>query len=99
DPEPARTSVWAITALVVSIISCILCFVPAPGAIAMVLGGVAVFFIATSGGRRTGMGLAVTAIVLGLLQSVLWVFVMFAMIVPGTNWFHSNFVVPSDRLM
>ena len=70
DPTPSRTSVLAITALVISIMGCIFCFLPGPGAFAAIFGGLAIFFIARSGGRLTGTGIAVTAIVLGLFQTV-----------------------------
>lgn len=70
DPTPSRTSVLAITALVVSVMGCIFCIVPGPGAFAAILGGLAIFFIARSAGRVTGTGIAVTAIVLGLFQTV-----------------------------
>lgn len=70
DPTPSRTSVLAITALVISIVGCIACILPGPGAFAAIFGGLAIFFIARSGGRLTGTGIAVTAIVLGLFQTV-----------------------------
>lgn len=70
DPAPSRTSVLAITALVISIVGCIACVLPGPGAFAAIIGGLAIFFIARSGGRLTGTGIAVTAIVLGLFQTV-----------------------------
>ena len=70
DPTPKRTSVMAIIGLVISIVGCVACIVPGPGAIAAIVGGLGVFFIARSSGRLTGMGLAITAIVLGLFQSV-----------------------------
>lgn len=70
DPTPSRTSVLAITALVISIVGCIACVLPGPGAFAAIFGGLAIFFIARSGGRLTGTGIAVTAIVLGLFQTV-----------------------------
>ena len=73
DPTPSRTSVMAIIGLVVSIVGCIGCIIPGPGAFAAILGGLGVFFIARSSGRLTGMGLAITAIVLGLFQSVAWI--------------------------
>lgn len=71
DPalEPPRTSVLAIVALVLSLI----CFIPGFSALGFLLGVVAIAMIAGSKGRLSGNGLAVTAIVLGLLISVVWI--------------------------
>lgn len=71
DPalEPPRTSVLAIVALVLSLI----CFIPGFGALGVLLGVIAIVMIAGSQGRLSGNGLAVSAIVLGLIISVVWI--------------------------
>jgi hypothetical protein len=77
EPVHRRTSILAIFSLVVSIIGCVAFCIPGPGAVGVILGGLAVLFIARSAGRLTGMGLAITGIVLGLLSSlvVIWLWV------------------------
>lgn len=65
-----RTSVLAILSLVCSLICCI----PGLGAIAAVLGGVALLRISGSNGRRSGVGLAIAGIVIGLIVTMLWGF-------------------------
>lgn len=64
-----RTSIMAIVALVLGL----LCFIPGLGAIAMIVGGAAIFFISTSRGRLGGLGMAVAGVVLGLIATVLWI--------------------------
>jgi hypothetical protein len=66
----ARTSVAAILSLVCSLICCI----PGLGAVAAVLGGVALLRISGSNGRRSGVGLAIAGIVIGLLVTMGWGF-------------------------
>lgn len=70
-PEPVsrRTSMLAVFSLILALI----CFVPGAGALAVILGGAAIFFISTSRGRLGGMGLAITGVVLGLLFSLVWI--------------------------
>lgn len=71
DPvSQPRTSVMAILSLVSSLICCI----PGLGAIAAILGGIALLRISGSNGRRTGVGLAIAGIVIGLIVSLIWVF-------------------------
>ena len=72
EPMDRRTSVLAIVALVMAL----LCFVPGFGAIALIVGGAAIFFISRSNGRLGGLGLAITGCVIGLLTSVLWIAVI-----------------------
>jgi hypothetical protein len=69
DPTyiPQRTSVMAIIALVLSLV----CFVPGFGVLAVILGIAAIIAISSARGRLIGTGLAATAIVLGLLFSVI----------------------------
>lgn len=65
--EPPRTSVLAIVALVLSLI----CFIPGLSTIGSVLGVFAIILIAKSAGRVKGTGIAVAAILVGLLFSML----------------------------
>lgn len=78
EPMPSRTSIMAVMSLVLGIIAAIpgVCCIPGPGAIAVILGGVSALLIGRSMGRLTGMGLAITGIVLGLLTSVFSIFVL-----------------------
>jgi hypothetical protein len=80
DPtmEPPRTSVLAIVALILSLI----CLIPGFGTLGVILGVISLLLISGSQGRVSGTGLAVTAIVLGLLVSVVQVG-----IVVGVNQF------------
>jgi hypothetical protein len=64
----------AIAALVLGI----LCFLPGMGILAMILGGAAVLLISRARGRLTGMGIAVTGCVLGLVGTVFWGLAAFA---------------------
>lgn len=78
EPLPTRTSILAVISLVLGIIAVIpgICCIPGPGAIAVILGGISALLIGRSLGRLSGMGLAITGIVLGLLASVFSVFVL-----------------------
>ncbi len=78
EPLTSRTSIMAVMSLVLGIIAVIpgVCCIPGPGAVAVILGGLAALFIGRSMGRLSGMGLAITGIVLGLLASVFSVFVL-----------------------
>lgn len=62
-PPPARTSILAITSLVLSLI----CFVPTFSVIAVLLGALSLIFILNSNGRLSGRGFAIGGIVLGLV--------------------------------
>jgi hypothetical protein len=66
--EPAKTSGLAITALVMSLIICC----PLTTVLGVVLGGIA-FVTIGSNPMRKGKGLAVAAILIGLVATVLWV--------------------------
>ena len=72
-PVVSRTSILAVTALVLSLI----CFIPGLGIIALVLGGAAVLLISRSRGRLSGLGLAVTGCVIGLVVTVVWLLMAF----------------------
>lgn len=67
--EPERTSVAAVFGLICSLVCCI----PGVSLLGAVLGVVALLGIGRSRGRVGGRGLAIAAIVLGLLFSMLWV--------------------------
>lgn len=64
-----RTSVLAILSLVSSLICCI----PGLSVIGTLLGAVAVLRISSSNGRRTGLGLAIAGIIIGLLISLCYI--------------------------
>lgn len=68
DWGPQRTSILAILALVFALP----CFVPGVGFIASLLAVFALVGIASSKGRVGGTGLAVAALVLGLISTAVW---------------------------
>lgn len=70
--DDRRTSVLAIVALVLAL----LCFIPMLGAVALVLGGAAILLISRSRGRLGGLGLAITACVVGMITTLLWLTVI-----------------------
>ncbi len=98
DPTPSRTSVLAITALVISIVGCLGCFIPGPGAVAAMIGGLSIFFIARSGGRLTGIGIGVTAVVLGLFQSVAWIAAATG-VTQAFGQYNHQFIAPAGQMM
>ena len=73
-PPSSRTSVLAVSSLVLSLICCI----PGLGAIGTLLGVGAMVGISRSQGRVRGMGLAVAGIVLGVLFSLAWIAILIA---------------------
>ncbi|HYF15146.1 MAG TPA: DUF4190 domain-containing protein [Phycisphaerales bacterium] len=87
-----RTSVLAIVALVLSIVGVCLVGVTAP--IGAVLGIVALVLIANSGGRLRGRGIAISAIVVGLLVVAIWA-ALAATIFKGMSMFTNKFVQPA----
>jgi hypothetical protein len=97
--DPGRTSVLAVIALVISICGCVCPIFVVPGALAMVLGGIAVILIATSGARIRGLGLATTAICLGLLQTVVVALFYFGVYRPTVGFIDSAWVGPVDHFM
>lgn len=66
DMGPERTSIMAIMALVLSILGCI----PGVGVVGALLGLLALVAIGSSAGRVGGRGLAIAAIIIGLLLSM-----------------------------
>lgn len=81
------TSRLAIFALILGLLSMFVCCVPyfgaAVGGVALILGGIAVFTIASSQGTRKGSGLAVTGIVFGIIGAVLGMGATFGFKVAG----------------
>ncbi len=82
-----RTSGLAIFALILGLLSMLVCCVPyfgaAVGGLALILGGIAVFTIASSQGARKGSGLAVTGIIFGIIGAVLGIGATFGFKVGG----------------
>jgi hypothetical protein len=73
-PEhPPRTSILAVTSLVLSLACCI----PGLGALGMVVGAAALFAIAGAHGTLRGKSPAIAAIVIGLVTSLFWVVLIF----------------------
>lgn len=68
--EPARTSVLAIVAFVVSLVSIVGCCVPGLPAVGALLGVFALITISKSRGAVKGNGFAIAALVIGILLSV-----------------------------
>ncbi len=66
---PERTSLLAILALVCALV----CFIPGVGLLGVLLAVFALVGIAGSQGRLGGKGIAITALVLGLLVSLVWI--------------------------
>lgn len=94
EPVSSRTSILAVLSLVLALI----CFIPGSGALAVILGGAAVLFISTSGGRLRGMGLAITGIILGLLFTIFWIFLVVG-VNQGLGFFANQFIKPADTTM
>ncbi|MGE3106727.1 MAG: DUF4190 domain-containing protein [Phycisphaerales bacterium] len=74
DPQqppagPAKTSVMAIVALVLSLLVC----VPGLGVIGLILGVIALLMISGSRGLKKGKGIAIAAIIFGLITSTIWI--------------------------
>lgn len=100
EPVAQRTSVLAIFALVVAIISIVplFCVFPGSGALAVILGGAALLLISRERGRLSGTGLAATGIVLGLIVTVIQI-VAVVMVTRGTQWWVQNMVSPSAAVL
>lgn len=93
-PTPQRTSVLAILSLVFSL----LCILPGPGALAIIFGGAAILFISSSKGRLGGLGLAIAGVLIGLLTTVIWLFV-FVGAASVMKDFGGLFVQPTSKMM
>lgn len=76
---PERTSVLAVASLVCSLICCL----PAVPTIGMMLGAGAIVGITKSNGRVGGRGLAIAGVIIGLIVTVLQLFLVFGAVQGG----------------
>jgi hypothetical protein len=83
--EP-KTSVLAIFAFVISLIGLIACCIPGVGPLGLLLGVLALVLISTSGGRKKGGGLAIAAIVIGLVAGAINIALIYGMAAAGREW-------------
>ena len=83
--EP-KTSILAIFAFVISLVGLIACCIPGVGPFGLLLGVVALVLISTSGGRKKGGGLAIAAIVIGLIAGAINIAVIFGMAAAGREY-------------
>lgn len=97
--RPERTSVMAIIALVFAICGCVCPILILPGPIAMAIGGLAILLIAMSGWQKRGIGLAITAICLGLLQCVVVALAFFGVYQPVMGGWRSAVVGPLGQML
>jgi len=74
---PHRTSILAITSLVLGILSIFVCFFQVVGPLAIFVGVFALIAIARSDGTLAGKGLAVSGIITGLLSLILGLVMLF----------------------
>jgi hypothetical protein len=93
--EPRRTSLLAVSSLVVSIIGLIVCCIPGPGLLGLLLGVLALFTISAAQGRVGGRGLAFGGIVIGLLATVLGVGIW----IGTAQAYGSFFAAPTHRFL
>ncbi len=98
QPQP-RTSVLAIVSLVLSVIGCVCFIIPGPGALAMAMGGIAILLIMFSGGRVRGIGLAATAVCLGLLQTVVFFVMLLGVYQPIMGGWRNTVVAPVSDVL
>jgi len=99
EPLPTRTSVLAILALIIAIVSIVplFCAIPGSGALAVIFGGGALLLINRERGRLSGTGLAATGIVLGMIVTV--VQVVAVMMVTWGLQKGNAFIAPVDTSM
>lgn len=83
--EP-KTSILAIFAFVISLIGLIACCIPGVGPLGLLLGVLALVLISTSGGRKKGGGLAIAAIVIGLVAGAINVAIIYGAAAAGREW-------------
>lgn len=83
--EP-KTSILAIFAFIVSLIGLIACCVPGIGPLGLLLGVLALVLISMSGGRKKGGGLAIAAIVIGLIAGAINVSMVIGASIGGQKW-------------
>lgn len=92
-PREERTSVLAILSLIFGIVC-----IPGFGVLGAILGAAALYFIATSGGRLAGRGLAIAGIVISLLFTFVWVVILWGASQAAAG-FSQAAVAPVDNLM
>ncbi len=90
SPTPQRTSAMAIFSFILSLLCCL----PGPGALAIIFGGAAILFISNSRGRLGGLGLAIAGVLIGLITTVLWLFIFV-----GAISMMSSIVAPTNQMM
>lgn len=89
-----RTSVMAIIALVCSCV----CFLPVLPMLGVVLAVIALVMIAGSNGRLAGRGLAIAALIIGLIFSFVQIGIL-VMVMKLPNFFGSLAVTPASNVM
>jgi hypothetical protein len=88
--EP-KTSVLAIFAFIVAVLGLVGCCIPGVGPLGLLLGVLALVMISMSGGRKKGGGLAIAAIVIGLIAGAINVAVIF-----GAGWVAEGYASQAD---
>lgn len=83
--EP-KTSALAVTAFIVSLLGLIACCIPGVGPLGLLLGVLALVLISMSGGRKKGGGLAIAAIVIGLIAGAINVAIFVGASMAGKQW-------------
>ncbi|MEQ9095843.1 MAG: hypothetical protein RIE32_06220 [Phycisphaerales bacterium] len=83
--EP-KTSILAVFAFVISLVGLIACCIPGVGPLGLLLGVLALVLISTSGGRKKGGGLAIAAIVIGLIAGAINIAIVFGAAAAGREW-------------
>ncbi|GIW74571.1 MAG: hypothetical protein KatS3mg103_1093 [Phycisphaerales bacterium] len=86
DAFEPRVSAMAVASLVVSLLGLVACCVPGIGPLGLLLGVVALLMINASGGRKSGTGLAVAGIIIGLLAGVVNLGFIWGMAWGGKQW-------------
>lgn len=88
--EP-KTSILAVFAFIVSLLGLLACCIPGVGPLGLLLGVIALVLIAMSGGRKKGGGLAIAAIVIGLIAGAINVAVVY-----GASWAAQAYASQAD---
>lgn len=83
--EP-KTSILAVFAFVISLVGLIACCIPGVGPFGLLLGVLALVLISSSGGRKKGGGLAIAAIVIGLVAGAINIAIIFGAAAAGREW-------------
>ncbi len=99
EEGPARMSILALGALLLSIPACCVPFLGiGAGPVAAILGVTALILIGKSRGRLGGRGLAATAIFLGIISTVLWGAIG-AGVYSGYQWYLKNPVAVTNDFL